>query len=240
MRFAVHGPGNPVASPRSHGVPRRDVDGRVHVRVAGETAGGAPEDGLTLTRLRIHLPARRAPLARERGSDLLDPARGLVLQPAYQQTPPGPQDPPVQPGLGPDVPARVLPRPPRQPGHVLDLQVLDPDHVEPPRDARGHLLGPVLAPVTVPGAQPGDRVPDPAAAFEPGRALESFRARRRSLFRSRAVRAGQCSNSPVDRAAETATPRSMPTTWPLPGTGTGAGITAKATCHRPALSRVTR
>ncbi len=34
MRFAVHGPGCPVASPRSHGVPRRDVLSRVHVRVA--------------------------------------------------------------------------------------------------------------------------------------------------------------------------------------------------------------
>ena len=33
MRFAVHGPGNPVASPRSHGVPRRDVPGRVHISV---------------------------------------------------------------------------------------------------------------------------------------------------------------------------------------------------------------
>jgi len=34
VRFAVHGPGNPVASPRSHGMPRRDVDGRIHVRMA--------------------------------------------------------------------------------------------------------------------------------------------------------------------------------------------------------------
>ena len=100
MRFAVHGPGNPVASPRSHGVSRRDVACRVHVGVAGETAGRAPEDGLALARLPVHVPARRAPLARERGSDLLHPARGLVLQPAYQQAPPRAQDPPVQPGLG--------------------------------------------------------------------------------------------------------------------------------------------
>jgi hypothetical protein len=49
-RFAVHRPGNPVASPRSHGVPRRDVDGRVHVSVTSETAGSAPEHGLALTR----------------------------------------------------------------------------------------------------------------------------------------------------------------------------------------------
>ena len=75
LRFAVHRPGCPVASPRSHGVPRRDVDGRVDVRVAGETAGSAPEHGLALTRAPVHLPARRAPLARQRGSDLLHPAR---------------------------------------------------------------------------------------------------------------------------------------------------------------------
>ena len=66
--------------------------------------------------------------------------------------------------------------------------------------------------------------------FDPRCARASVRCSRRSLARSGAVRAGQCSNSPVDSAADTATPRSMPTTWPLPGAGTGAGITAKATC----------
>ena len=76
--------------------------------------------------------------------------------------------------------------------------------------------------------------------FEPRAGRASVRCSRRSLFRSRAVRAGQRSISPVDRAALTTTPRSMPTTWPLPGAGTGAGITAKATCHRPARSFVTR
>ena len=33
VRFAVHRPGSPVASPRSHGVPRRDVLGRVHISI---------------------------------------------------------------------------------------------------------------------------------------------------------------------------------------------------------------
>ena len=50
-----------------------------------------------------------------------------------------------------------------------------------------------------------------ARRFEPRRALASFRSSRRIRVRSRAVRPGACSNSPVDRAAETATPRSMPT-----------------------------
>ena len=35
-------------------------------------------------------------------------------------------------------------------------------------------------------------------------------------------------------------PRSTPTAWPLPGAGTGSGTAAKATCHRPARSIVTR
>jgi len=164
LRFAVHGPGNPVASPRSHGVPRRDADGRVHVRVTGETAGSAPEHGLTLTRVPVHLPARRAPLARVMRLDLLHPTRRLVLQPAHQPPPPRPQDPLVQPSLLPDIPARIVLRAFGRPGHVPDLQVLDPDHVEPPRDAGAGLLHPVLTPVTLPGPQPGDRVPPPAAA----------------------------------------------------------------------------
>ena len=71
----------------------------------------------------------------------------------------------VQPGLLPDVPARVLPRAFRGPGHVRDLQVFDPDHVEPPHDAGAGLLRPVRAPVRLPGPQPGDRVLDPAAAL---------------------------------------------------------------------------
>ncbi len=32
----------------------------------------------------------------------------------------------------------------------------------------------------------------------------------------------------------------MPSTWPVPGAGTGPGITAKATCQRQARSIVTR
>ena len=52
MRFAVHRPGIPVASPRSHGVSRRDVDGRVHVSVAGVSAGSAHESRLALARPR--------------------------------------------------------------------------------------------------------------------------------------------------------------------------------------------
>jgi len=44
----------------------------------------------------------------------------------------------------------------------------------------------------------------------------------------------------VDKAADTLTPRSIPTTRPLPGAGIGSGIVANTTCQRPARSRVTR
>ena len=136
--------------------------------LAGETAGSAPEDGLALTRVPVHLPARRAALARVMRLDLLHPAGRLLLQAAHQQPPPGPQDLAVEPGLGADVPARVPRRAFRRSGHVLDLQVFDSDHVEAPRDVRAGLLHPVLAPVTLPGAQPGDRVPHPPAASRAG------------------------------------------------------------------------
>jgi hypothetical protein len=43
MRFAVHWPGNPVAFSRSHGVPRRDISGCIHIRVARVSAGYATE-----------------------------------------------------------------------------------------------------------------------------------------------------------------------------------------------------
>jgi hypothetical protein len=156
LRFAVHGPGSPVASPRSHGVPRRDVPGRVHVSVAGVSAGGALEDGLALARVPVHLPARRAPLARERGVDLLHPARRLLFQAADQQAPPGPQYAPVQPGLLANIPALILRCSFGGSGHVLDLEVFDPDHVEPLCDISGSLFGPVSASVGLAGPQPGD------------------------------------------------------------------------------------
>ncbi len=165
MRFTVHRPGNPVASPRSHGVPRRDVPGRVHVSVAGVSASGAPEDGLALTRLPVHLPACRASLARMVRLDLLHPAGRLILQAANQPTPPGPHDATVKSTLGTDVPARIIPGPLRRARHAPDLQVLNLDHVKPARQVCAGLLDPVLEPVGLAGAQPGSSQPNLRAAF---------------------------------------------------------------------------
>ena len=90
------------------------------------------------------------------------------------------------------------------------------------------LLGPVFAPVPLPSPQPGDRALTLRAAVRAPRS-----AGERALQAPQPAPAparsgpGQCSISPVDRAAETATPRSMPTAWPLPGAGTGRGITGE-------------
>ena len=164
LRFAVHRPGSPVASPRSHGVPRRDVPGRVHVSVQRVPAGRAAEQGLALAAARCNMPARRAPLARVRGTDLLHPARGLVLQATDQQPPPGVQDAPVEPGLLLHVAAGGFSSPLGAGRHVLDLQILHADHVEPASQIGAGLLTPVRAPVALAGLQPGNGPLDPAAA----------------------------------------------------------------------------
>ena len=143
------------------------------------------------------------------------------------------EDRPVEAGLLAHVPARASQRSPSRARHVRDVQVLDPDHVEPARDAGAGLLGPVLAPVRLAGLQPGDRVLDPPAAVRAALARASLRCSRRSRARSAPLSPGTRSSSPVDRAADTATPRSMPTVWPLPGAGTGSGTAANATCQRP-------
>ena len=216
MRFAVHRPGIPEASPRmkgageAGGVPRRDVDGRVHVGVAGETAGSAPEHGLALTRVPVHLPARRAPLAGERGADLLHPARGLVLQPAHQQPPPRTQDRRFSPAL-----ARTL-RPGSSRVPFADRVMAAIFRSSTPITSNRRAM-----PVDTFSAQSLRRSLSRARSraikcftrprrFDPRLARASVRRIRRSLIRSRAVSAGQCSRSPVDRAAETATPGRCP------------------------------
>ncbi len=185
MRFTVHGPGIPAASPRSHGVPRRDVPGRVHVRVACVSAGGAPEGGLALARLRIHLPARRTTLARERGIDLLHSAGRLLLQPTYQKPPTRPKNAPVEPSLLADISARILRRASGGSGHVPSPEIFYPDHVETACDVSAGLLCPVLAPVHLADAQPGSGPTDPRTAFRAaaGAGESAFQAQHASLLR---------------------------------------------------------
>ena len=102
-------------------------------------------------------------------------------------------------------------------GSCSDLQVLDPDQVEPARQLRAGLLGPVLTPVRLAGLQPGDREPHLPAAVRAALGAGEL-----------ALQPQQPSSAPAqsgrERAAahrstgpRTATPRSIPTAWPLPG-----------------------
>ena len=80
MRFTVSPAGPSEASPRSTQHTPPQYLARVHVHVAGETAGSAHEARLTLTS--PSPPARtRAPLARVLRLDLLHPARALRCPP---------------------------------------------------------------------------------------------------------------------------------------------------------------
>jgi hypothetical protein len=165
VRFAVHRPGCPVASPRSHSVPRRDIPGRIYVRVIGETAGCASEPRLALARVRVHVPACRAALACIYGAYLFHSSGSFLAHPAHQQAPAGPQDSAVEPGLSADVPPRIPSGPLGRARHVPDLQVLHAYQVEPACKVRAGLLHPVFASVCLAGAQPGDGEPQPPAAI---------------------------------------------------------------------------
>ena len=156
MRFAVRRPGIPEASPRSHRVSHGDVPCRVDVSVEREVAGHAGEESLALATLRCNVPTRRASLARKRGFNLLYPAGRLGCQAPYQQTPTGPQDSPVQPGLLTDVPARGYGSTPSRAGHAVDAEIFDSDHIEPTRNIRSELFGPVFARVRLPSLEAGN------------------------------------------------------------------------------------
>ena len=226
MRFAVRPSRQPGASPRSHRMPCGDVPGRVHISVERGGAGEAGEDRLALAVARRDIPTPAASLRGVRGGDFLDSARSLGFQAPDQQAPAGPHDLPVQPGLGGDVSARLADGPLRRPGRALDPQVLNTDDVELAGQISGDLLTPVLPRVSLPGLQPGDRASGdlavPRSRLRPGQPALHRTSRRCRPGLSR----GTCSNSPVDRAALTATPRSTPTTSPVPGTGNGEGRAA--------------
>jgi hypothetical protein len=138
-------------APASRGVPAQSrrapprYPGRVHVSVAGETAGCTHEARLALARPRIHVPARRASLARVRGADTLYSSRSLVTQPTHQQAPSRSKNLPVEPCLLPDVATRLSQCAPCAAGHADHSQVFHPDHVEPARQVCTRLLNPVLA-----------------------------------------------------------------------------------------------
>ena len=240
MGFAVRRPGNPDASPRSHRMPCGDVLGRVDVCVAGVTAGGASEDRLALAVLRRHMSARAAALAGERGIDLFDPAGSFLLQPFDQDAPAGGEDFPVEPGLGTHVAAGSGHGAPSRARHVPYPQILHTDHIEPADQVSRELSAQSLlasAPRTFSRAI---ACLTAARRLLPRLARASLRWSRLSRRWQDGDRRGQVNISPVDRAALTTTPRSTPTTFPVPGAWMGRGMAANAMCQRPARSSFTR
>jgi len=153
LRFAVHRPGSPDASPRSHHVSHGDIPCRIDVRVAGEVTGYAGEECLALATLRRDIPARRATLTRELRFDLFHPAGCFILQAAHQQAPARSENASVQSGFLSDVLARDLDGSTGRAGHITNVKVLDSDQFEPTRQISAELLGPIPAGVHLAGFQ---------------------------------------------------------------------------------------
>jgi hypothetical protein len=164
LRFAVHGPGNPDASPRSHGMSCRDVSGRVQVRVAGKTARPAAEDGLALARSSVNRSARAAALRRECWVYSFDAAGSLFLKPALEEPPAGGKDLPVQAGLPGHCSSRLPEGALDRTSHVADVQVLDTDQVKPPGEVSAELLAPVSTGVDLTSLELRDSKLDRGAA----------------------------------------------------------------------------
>src|SRR5450759_2920507 len=188
LRFTLHRPSqNSAVSTCCHGMSCRDISCRVHVGVPLMPASHTHEDRLALASLRCDVLAGVTGLRRVRSFDLLDPTGSLLLQPGHEQTPPGFEDAPIEARLLGDVPARLLHGSPRGAGHALDVEALDPDHVETGGEVGAGFLNPVFAPVAVPGFQLADQGlhlpaavrPAPGArepALEPQEPLGFFRA----------------------------------------------------------------
>src|SRR5215472_19329761 len=145
-------------------MPCGDVPGRVHVSMPGVAAGRAAEQRLALATVGCHVPALGAPLASERGINLLHSPSSLILQAAGQQAPATGEDAAVEPGLLPNVAARVGEGAAGGTGHAGDTQVLDPDQVEAAGEIGGGLLRPVFAPFGLAGPEPRDRGFDAVAS----------------------------------------------------------------------------
>ena len=159
MRFTVRRPPSGEVSPCSHRPPGGDVACSVDVGVAPSgRACFALEDRLTLAVSGRDVPACGASLRRVRGRDLLDPAGSLVLQASDQLAPTTSADRAVKPAFLSDSDTRSLNSAARGTGHRPDVEVLDPDHVDPPCQIGGGLLHPVLAPIPLAGFQFRDRL----------------------------------------------------------------------------------
>src|ERR1035437_5035446 len=207
LRFTLHRPSqNSAVSTCCHGMACRDVSGRVHVGVRPVPASHTYEGRLALATLRCDVLAGVTGLRRVRSFHFFDPAGSLLLQPAREQTPPGFKDAPVEPGLLCDVPARILHGSGSGGSHAFDVEVLDPDHVEPGSEVGAGFLKPVFAPVAIAGFQPADQGPDfPAAVrLAPGEGESALQPQEPlSFLRPQTRRAGHLTRGQCHRDSDT-------------------------------------
>lgn len=197
LRFTLLGDRYTCLSACVHGPSGRgttgDVHCGVHISVGLVPAGDASEHRLVLTAVRCAMPASTAGLRRVRRSDPLDPTGRLVLQPSRELPPSAGKDASVQSGLRTDVPTVRLDRASRRAGQGADLEVLDPDRVEPAREVGTCLLDPVLPSVRFARFPPRDRGLDSGAAVRatPGAAQTALQPLESRLFSRRQAWAGQ-------------------------------------------------
>ena len=243
MRFTVRRPPNGEVSPCSHRPSGGDIACSVHVGVApASRAGFAFEHRLALAVFGSDVPARRATLRRVRSRDLFDPAESLVLQTCDQLTPGASTDRSVKSALLSYTSAWLLDGAPRRSGHCPQIEGLDSDHVEPPREVGGRFLHPVFAPIPLAGLQRRDRSFRPSAAIgaalgsgqpvlqhlQPLRltraktgCLQQFAGRQRSRYRNTAVNANHAAVARAgDRIGDTGE-RDMPAAGPIPSDPVG-------------------
>ena len=241
MRFTVRRPASAEVSPCCHRPSGGDIACGVHVGVARpRVAGFALENRLALAVFGREVPARAALLRRVRGRDLLDPTRSLVLQTRSEQPPSASANAAVEAALlgDPLAGCSTVPR---------ALRVMARTSRASMRIVSKRRAMSVVAFST----QSLRRSVSRAFSF----AMASFVRARRSEPRSARARRccwtfnriaspwlkpGACSSSPVDNAADTTTPRSIPTTLPTPGPAIGSGTWANPMNQRPARSQVTR
>ena len=157
MRFTVHRPGNPVASPCSHRPPGGDICGSVDVGVCPIPAGRATESRLALTRRNVHLPTTATFLRGKCGVDSLYSTRSLLFQPGEKSTPPRRKDRSVQSGFLSDFAPWLRSGACGRPSHSRDPQVLDSDQVEATSKVGAGFLDPVSTTIALPRTELGKR-----------------------------------------------------------------------------------
>lgn len=167
LRFARHRPSqNSAVSTRWHAMGGRDIFGRVHASVPPVPTRHTYESRVALAMLRGDVLVGITGLPGTGSLEVLDLPGCLLLEPAREQVPTRLQDVPARAGLLCDVPVWLSDRSPSGSGHGLDVEVLDPDRVEPGGKVGAGLLNPVLAPRTIPGLQPGDQGPGLPVAID--------------------------------------------------------------------------